>query len=96
MDISMFATESCNVKACIVDNMSTVWWQKSEYHRQQMEYVNDFDKRTLSSSYKVSSNTISNNQCYLIKKRHLLQSSLFKFECEFNSFFLSKAPIKVN
>jgi hypothetical protein len=69
MDISMFATESCNVKACIVDNMSTVWWQISEYHRQQMEYVNDFDKRTLSSSYKVSSNNISNNQCYLIKKK---------------------------
>jgi hypothetical protein len=39
-----------DVKACIVDNMSTVWWQISEYHRQKIEYVDDFNKRTISSS----------------------------------------------
>jgi hypothetical protein len=52
MDISMFDTKSCNVKGCIVDNMSTVRWKISEYHMQQIEYVSDFYKRTLSSPTK--------------------------------------------
>jgi hypothetical protein len=79
MEISMFATESCNVKACIVDNMSTVRCQISEYHRQQMENVNDFDKRTLSSFYKVDSNNTSKKNIYFKAACSNLSVSLIAF-----------------